>query len=77
MRGKFVNGHIEVEGERFPDGTAVNFVVVPDDSAGTFELTPEQEDELEESIAEIERGEYVTADEVMAELRAMRERHGQ
>lgn len=29
-----------------------------------YELTPEQEAELEESIAEIERGEYVDWDDV-------------
>ena len=34
-----------------------------------FELTPEQEAELEESIAEADRGEFVTAEESLRELR--------
>jgi predicted transcriptional regulator len=32
-------------------------------------LTPEQEAELEESFAEIERGEYVDGDDLIRELR--------
>jgi len=71
MRGRFQNGHIEVEGDSYPDGTAVNFVVLPEDSE-EYELTPEEEDALEQSIAEIERGECVTAEESLEELRKMR-----
>ncbi|HEX7681211.1 MAG TPA: hypothetical protein VF713_23945 [Thermoanaerobaculia bacterium] len=37
-----------------------------------FELTPEEEADLEQSIAEIERGEYVTAADLFHELRAIR-----
>jgi predicted transcriptional regulator len=37
-----------------------------------YELTPDEEDALEESIAEIERGEFVTAEQLFAELRAIR-----
>jgi hypothetical protein len=71
MRGRFQNGHIEVEGDSYPDGTAVNFVVVPDENE-EYELTPEEEDALEQSIAEIERGECVTAEKLLEELRTMR-----
>ena len=38
------------------------------------ELTPEQEQGIEESIAEIERGDYVTAEHLLEQLRAIRER---
>jgi predicted transcriptional regulator len=41
-----------------------------------YELTPEQEDALDQSIAEIERGECVTAEELLTELRAIRLRDG-
>jgi hypothetical protein len=75
MRGRFQSGHIEVEGDSFPDGTAVNFVVLPNENE-EYELTPEEEDALEESIAEIERGECVTAEESLAALRTMRLRDG-
>lgn len=70
MRGQFVNGHIEVEGETYPDGTVVEFVV-RDDHGDLPELTPEQEDAIEESIAEIERGEGITREEMLAQLRAI------
>jgi|GEM_PF-4189053 len=38
------------------------------------ELTPQQEDAIEESFAQIGRGEFVTAKELLDELRAIRER---
>jgi hypothetical protein len=38
------------------------------------ELTVAQEDDLEQSIAEIERGEFVTAKALFEQLRAIRER---
>ena len=34
-----------------------------------FDLTPEEEAEVLASIAEIERGEYITADELLERLR--------
>lgn len=73
MRGQFVNGRIEVEGETYPDGTVVEFVV-RDDDGYLLELTPEQEDAIEESIAEIERGEFISGEEMLERLRQMRER---
>ena len=72
MRGQFVNGRIEVE-EAYPDGTIVEFVI-RDDNGDLAELTPEQEDALQESIDQIERGEFITGAELMDELRVMRER---
>jgi len=41
-------------------------------SEDTFDLSPEDEAELEQRIAEIERGEYVTAATLFDELRAIR-----
>lgn len=75
MRGTFSKGRIEVEGDSYPDGTAVNFVVLPNEDE-EYELTPEEEDALEESIAEIARGECVTAEESLEALRKMRMRDG-
>ncbi len=74
MRGTFSKGRIEIDDEPFPDGTTVNFVVVPNDDE-EYELSPEEEDALEQSIAEIERGECVTAEQLFAELRAIRLRN--
>ena len=45
-------------------------VVVPADQE--YDLTEEQEAFLEASIAEIERGEYLDGDEIIAELRRRR-----
>jgi hypothetical protein len=75
MRGHFLNGHIEVDDAAFPDGTPVNFVVVRNPEDEEFELAPEDEDELEQAIAEIERGECVTAEDLLAELREIRVRN--
>lgn len=35
----------------------------------SFDLTPEQEEELLASIAEIERGDYITGEELLERLR--------
>lgn len=43
------------------------------DDDDALELTPEQEDAIEESIAQIERGEYITGEELLAELNAAME----
>jgi len=40
-----------------------------EDEEVDFELTPEQEAEIEESIAELERGEGIPAEEVLREMR--------
>jgi phosphoribosyl-ATP pyrophosphohydrolase len=48
--------------------------VLANDDDGSFGLTPEQEQELLFSIAEADRGETVSAEEVVAKLAR---RHGQ
>jgi hypothetical protein len=57
-------------------GDKVDLVVASDLDDKKYELTPEDEDVLEESIAEIARGECITAKNLLAELRAMRLRDG-
>lgn len=68
--GKVVNGRVEVEIEDFelPEGAEVT-VYVPADDDVAEQLTPEQETEIEESIAELDRGEYVTAEESLRQVR--------
>ena len=68
MAGKVVNGRIEVEDFELPEGAEVTVYLRGDDEE-EFDLTPEQEAELEESIAEAERGDVVPAEEVLRELR--------
>ena len=47
-------------------------VEVPATVEDMYDLTEEQEAFIEASIAEIERGEYVDGDEMLAELRRRR-----
>lgn len=44
-------------------------IVPGNEQSDDVELTPEQKAVLEESLAEIDRGEYVDGDEFLAELR--------
>ncbi len=65
--GTVIDGKVVVEGEALEEGAKVT--VVLRESEEYFELTPEQEAELLASIDEIERGEYITGDELLERLR--------
>lgn len=64
--GKVVDGKVVLEGVSLEEGTLVT--VLAKDEEGGFDLTPEQEAELLLSIAEADRGETVSAEEVLAKL---------
>ena len=66
--GKVVGGRVEVEDFELPEGAEVT-VYLPGEEEEDFELTPEQLAELDESIAEADRGEVVPAEEVLREIR--------
>ena len=51
---------------RLPDGSRVT--VIADVGPGAFELRPADEDELLESIAEADRGEVISAAELLERL---------
>jgi hypothetical protein len=55
------------DGVTLPEGTTVT--VVADLETGVFETTPEEERELLESIAEADRGDVITAAELLERLR--------
>ena len=55
------------DGVTLPEGTTVT--VVADLETGVFETTPEEERELLESIAEADRGDFITAAELLERLR--------
>ena len=57
-----------VKGALLPEGTKVT-ILVPEDEA-PFDLSPDMIAELEESIAQVERGEGIPAAQVLAEIRA-------
>ena len=65
--GTVIDGKVVVEGESLAEGTKVTVVLREDEES--FDLTAEEEEELLASIAEIERGEYITADELLERLR--------
>ncbi len=65
--GTVVDGKVVVEGEPLAEGTKVTVVLCEEEES--FDLTEEQEAELLASIGEIERGEYITADELLQRLR--------
>jgi hypothetical protein len=65
--GTVVGGKVVVEGETLAEGSTVT-VLLREDEDG-FDLTPEEESELLESIAEIERGEFVTSEPLLERLR--------
>ena len=65
--GTVIDGKIVLEGTTLPEGTVVT--VLAREPAGTFELPPELEAELVASIAEADRGEVISAAELLERLR--------
>jgi hypothetical protein len=64
--GKVNEGMIQVESQSLPEGTTVTVLAREGDE--TFELDAGQEAELLAAVAEAERGEVVTASEVLQHL---------
>ena len=65
--GTVVGGKVIVEGETLPEGAVVTILAREADE--TFEVPPELEAELRESIAQAERGETISATAMLARLR--------
>jgi hypothetical protein len=55
------------DGVTLPEGATVT--VIADDDSQPFEVTPEEESELLEAIAGVERGETVRAEDLLERLR--------
>lgn len=64
--GTVINGKIVLEGVPLSEGSRVTVVTRGADEG--FTLTVEQEDALLESIAQVERGEFVSLAELLASL---------
>lgn len=56
-----------VEGDALIEGTKV--VVLAQDEAEAFEVSPAQEEELVAAIAEADRGEFVSSNRLLDDLR--------
>ncbi len=65
--GKVVNGRVVVDAE-LPEGADVTLIAL--DGEESFEVSPELEAILLESIAQGERGETISAEELLDELRS-------
>ena len=63
--GVVTHGTIVVEGQAFSEGETVT--VLSHDSK-SFQVTPEEKRLLLESLGQADRGEFVDADELLAEL---------
>lgn len=64
--GHVVNGKVILEGDPLPDGTHV--IVIADAEPDTFDLAPEEEAELLESIREADQGRLVDAWQSLRDL---------
>jgi len=65
--GTVVDGKVVVEGDPLPEGSVVTILAREADE--TFEVPPELEAELLESIAQADRGETISAEEMLERLR--------
>jgi hypothetical protein len=68
--GTVVAGKLVVEGLDLPDGETV--VVLTRETEEEIQLSPEDESELLEAIAEADRGETISAEELFARLHRIR-----
>ena len=68
--GTVVAGKLVVEGLDLPDGETV--VVLTRETEDTVHLSPEEEAELLEAMAEADRGETISAEELFARLDRLR-----
>ena len=66
--GKVQDGTIQLEGESLPEGAIVTVLTQEGDE--TFELGPGQEAQLLAAIEESERGEIITASQLLQQFRA-------
>ncbi len=65
--GTVVDGKVVVEGANLVEGSVV--AVLSEDAEGSFTLSTEDEDELLAAVAEIERGGFVSAEDLLETLR--------
>jgi hypothetical protein len=65
--GTVVNGKVVIEGMSFPEGMVVTILARESDE--TFEVPAELESELRASLEEADRGETISAAELIERLR--------
>ncbi len=67
VTGRVIDGKVVVDGERLEEGAFVT--VVAQDEGESFALSESDKGFLLESLAEIRRGDFITASEMFDELR--------
>ena len=67
LSGRVVGGKIVVDGDALLEGATVT--ILADDETETFDVSPEQEEELLAAIGEADRGELVSPEQVLDDLR--------
>ena len=67
VTGTVVSGRVELDDAEFVDGTAV--IVVSRDQEQGVQLTPDELAALEAGLAEADRGDTLSGDELFARLR--------
>lgn len=67
MTGTVIGGKVVVQGEALPEGAVVT--ILAPEPGERFVVPPELEPELQASLAEAERGETVSVDELLGRLR--------
>ena len=65
--GTVVDGKVVVEGASLPEGTIV--AILARDSDEMFDVPADLEADLQASIAEADRGDTITSEELLARLR--------
>ena len=66
ITGTVVEGRVVVQGVALPEGSRVTVLTRGEDES--FTLSAEDEDELIEALAEIDRGEYVSLEQLLTTL---------
>ena len=67
LSGRVVGGKIVVDGDALIEGAKVT--ILADDETETFDVSPEQEEELLAAIGEADRGGLVSPEQVLNDLR--------
>lgn len=65
--GKVIGGKVVVQGEALPEGAMVT--ILAREPAERFVIPPELEPELKASLVEAERGDTISADQLLSRLR--------
>lgn len=68
--GRVIGGKVIVEGAALAEGTSVTVLVRENDE--TFEVTPDQEGELLRALSEADRGDLISSDQLLRNLRSRR-----